>query len=657
MLILDKDIRIKSANKSFCKTFHTKEEDCIGVSLFKLGNNQWNIPKLRNLLEDVVPKNSRIFEYEVESTFPIIGKKTMLLNAHRVHQKTKNEEIIVLTIVDITQVRKLAIELELKEKKVLKIKLDVEKKEKELLIKTSERFRHLLTGLPAGVYSCDEEGLISFYNDSAAKLWGRKPIIGKEYWCGAFKILNIDGNVIPLDESPMAIAFKEGRSITGKELIIEREDGTRSNVLVHPQPEFDLAGKVIGAINMVFDITEQMVIKNELINAKSIAEQKTLIAEDAVKAKQQFLSNMSHEIRTPMNAIIGFTNVLLKTELNNAQLEYINAIKTSGDALIFLINDILDIAKVDAGKMTFENTRFNLSESVALMLQLFDTKIQEKNIAFEKVFDKSIPQFVVGDPMRLRQIVLNLLSNAVKFTSSGKIMVNVNILNNTAEKIKIEFVVTDTGIGIKENRLENIFEDFEQATYENSRLYGGTGLGLSIVKKLVELQGGSISVKSKLGKGSTFSFILEFAIAKEIIVEANTKTIEASNYTNLTGKKINVLVAEDMALNQLLIKIILADFGFNIDIADNGKIAIEKVKTNTYDIILMDLQMPEINGFEATKYIRNELQNETPIIALTADVTTVDVDKCKASGMNDYISKPIDEKILYNKILSLVNHS
>jgi len=384
-------------------------------------------------------------------------------------------------------------------------------------------------------------------------------------------------------------------------------------------------------------------------DATKIAEDATKIAEDAVKAKQQFLSNMSHEIRTPMNAIIGFTKVLLKTELSAKQKEYLTAIKMSGDALIVLINDILDLAKVDSGKMTFEKTPFKMSLSISAMLHLFQTKIMEKNLVLVKEYDINIPDVLVGDAVRLHQIILNLVSNAVKFTSKGKITVSVNMLSQDDEKVTIEFSVSDTGIGIVESKMENIFENFQQATSGTSRLYGGTGLGLAIVKQLVETQGGTVRVKSKVGEGSTFSFTLDF-IKTNAEAEAEIENVKADS----TIKNIRVLVAEDIPLNQLLMKTILDDFGFERDIAENGKIAVEKLQTTPYDIILMDLQMPEMNGFEATDYIRSVMNSNIPIIALTADVTTVDLEKCKAVGMNDYISKPLDERLLYSKIIGLI---
>lgn len=444
------------------------------------------------------------------------------------------------------------------------------------------------------------------------------------------------------------------------------KDKGLTDVLFNGSVYKDERGIVIGAVVVARVITEQKRIEKELTESMQLAEQArmnaedakikaesaTEIAENAMKAKQQFLSNMSHEIRTPMNAIIGFTKVLLKTDLSAKQKEYLTAIKMSGDSLIVLINDILDLAKVDSGKMTFEKTPFKMETSISAMLNLFETKIQEKNLSLIKEYDSKIPRTLLGDPARLHQIILNLVSNAVKFTSSGTIKMSTRLLSEDVENATIEFSISDTGIGITNIKLDKIFENFQQASSVTSRLYGGTGLGLAIVKKLVESQGGVINVKSKIDVGSTFSFVLTFQKTTSE-VENIIENIEVNKDLN----NISVLVVEDIALNQLLMKTLLDDFGFKRDIAANGKIAIEKLKVQSYDIVLMDLQMPEMNGFDATAYIRNTLHLTVPIIALTADVTTVDLAKCKSVGMNDYIAKPVDERLLYSKIVEYVNQT
>lgn len=452
-------------------------------------------------------------------------------------------------------------------------------------------------------------------------------------------------------------------SVVDSPLTLRHTSGKQTSVLLNGSVYKDDKGNVLGVVLVARDVTEQNRIATELTEAKIFAEEATgfaevarikaetatRTAENAVKAKQQFLSNMSHEIRTPMNAIIGFTKVLLKTEITPKQKEYLAAIKMSGDAMIVLINDILDLAKVDSGKMIFENIPFKITASIAAMMHLFETKIQEKNILFIREIDPAIKDVLSGDPVRLHQIILNLLSNAVKFTSVGSITVRVKLVEEDQQQQKIEFSIIDTGIGIQKDKLSSIFENFQQATSGTSRLFGGTGLGLAIVKQLVEQQDGTISVNSVSGKGSSFSFQLNFDKT-----DAFAETMEVLKEPTAAAKNIRVLVVEDIALNQLLMKTLLDDFGFERDIAENGRVAIEKIKVNSYDIILMDLQMPEMNGFEAAGFIRNELHSSVPIIALTADVTTADLDKCRQVGMNDYIAKPVDERILFSKILTLV---
>jgi PAS domain S-box-containing protein len=521
----------------------------------------------------------------------------------------------------------------------------------------SEYARSLIEASLDPLFTINLQGKITDLNNASVKIIGvsRENIIGTDFF-GYF--------TEPEKAKEVYLDVFANGFVTDFPLTIR--DGKLTDVLFNGSVYKDDRGNVQGVVVVARDITDQKKIETQLNEAivfaemateiaeiaKSKAESSTLIAETAVKAKQQFLSNMSHEIRTPMNAIIGFTKVLLKSELTAKQKEYLSAIKMSGDALIVLINDILDLAKVDAGKMVFEKIPFKMGLSISAMLHLFETKIQEKNLKLVVDYDKTIPDVLVGDPVRLHQIILNLMSNAVKFTAKGRIYVSVRLLSDNDDNATVQFSIKDTGIGISDEKIVKIFENFQQASSGTSRLYGGTGLGLAIVKQLVESQGGSIQVVSKPNEGSTFSFTLNFQktdlnAAEEIIVEELDDEI----------KNLKVLVVEDIPLNQLLMKTLLDDFGFDRDIADNGKIAIEKMKTKEYDVILMDLQMPEMNGFEATDYIRNVMHSDIPIIALTADVTTVDLAKCKTVGMNDYIAKPVDERVLYSKIIGLIKKS
>ena len=506
------------------------------------------------------------------------------------------------------------------------------------------------------LFAINPEGKITDMNNASVKETGiaRQQLIGTDF----FNYFTEPKKARKLYQK----VFEKG-FIADCPLILCHKNGKLNDVLFNGAVYKDDKGNVLGAAIVARDVTNQKRAERELLEAKISAESATKIAEEAkinaenaaitaesaVKAKQRFLSNMSHEIRTPMNAIIGFTKVILRTELTDKQKEYLSAIKISGDALIVLINDILDLAKVDAGKMTFEKTPFKMKSSITAMLHLFENKIQEKNLKLIKEYDNKIPDVLIGDPIRLHQIVLNLVSNAVKFTFQGKITVSVDLLHEDDEKVILKFAITDTGIGISEEKIGTIFENFQQATSGTSTLYGGTGLGLAIVQQLVEPQGGSIFVNSIIHEGSTFSFTLPF--------QKTNADAELENEEELLDAEINnikVLIVEDIPLNQLLMKTLLDDFGFERDIAENGQIAIEKIKEKDYEIILMDLQMPVMNGFEATEYIRKTMNLSIPIIALTADVTTVDLAKCKAVGMNDYIAKPVDERLLYNKIVNIL---
>lgn len=494
------------------------------------------------------------------------------------------------------------------------------------------------------------EGIITDINQATVEATGvlRKNLIGTEfskYFTEPEKAGEVYKEI-----------FEKG-SVKDLTLCLRNHNGKLKDILFNGSVYKDERGKVMGVVIVARDVTEQNRIGKELLEAKifaelatSIAEEAKLKAEDAVRSKQQFLSNMSHEIRTPMNAILGFTKVILKTELTTKQREYLSAIKISGDTLIVLINDVLDLAKVDAGKMEFAQSPFKLASSLGVVLHLFETKIQEKNLELIKEFDDQIPEVLLGDAVRLHQMLINLVSNAVKFTSKGKITISVRLLKEDKKSVSIQFSLTDTGIGIKKDNQKLIFENFQQASNSTSKVYGGTGLGLAIVKQLVEAQGGVITVESKLKVGTTFSFTLDF-------MKTNQKAKPEIEYSKLdeTNKSFKVLVAEDIPLNQLLMRTLLDDFGFECDIAANGKIAIDKLQNKNYDIILMDLQMPEMNGFEATVYIRNVMNLKIPILALTADVTTADLEKCKAVGMNDYLAKPVDERILYSKIVGLIS--
>ncbi len=383
------------------------------------------------------------------------------------------------------------------------------------------------------------------------------------------------------------------------------------------------------------------------------------IAELSDKLKEQFLANVSHEIRTPMNGVIGMAHLLSKTNPNTEQQEYIAAIKVSANNLMVIINDILDFSKINAGKIEFSEQEFNPRELFKGIMQILSVKAEEKGINIGCIVDYSVPETIVGDPIRLNQIILNLVTNAVKFTEHGKVVLHTEMVADSDKNIHLRFKVIDSGIGIPEDKLNTIFDSFSQV--ENNKRRGeGTGLGLSIVKQLVELQGGSITVKSKVNKGSEFEFELSFKkVEGRVPVPRHRVADEKKEDKDFSNAC--VLVVEDNKVNQLLVKNILKKFGFkHIDIAESGRAALDLVDKKEYHIILMDIQMPEMDGYDVTKNIRSKFNKElkqVPIIALTADATANEKQKAAEAGMDDYIVKPYTPEELLRVMNKYIPHT
>ncbi|MBI3510682.1 MAG: PAS domain S-box protein [Bacteroidetes bacterium] len=467
--------------------------------------------------------------------------------------------------------------------------------------------------------------------------------------------------------------FFENLITNKKPVVYESKNYTKTGneywVITTLTPVIGKDGKLERIIAIDSDITERKRIEEDLILANRIAEHSLkkgnkalneLIKakkdlEESMQVKEQFLAKMSHEIRTPMNAIVGLTDILLDGNVSEDQKECLEAIQLSSDNLLSIINDILDFSKLKSGTVSVELIPFKMQEVIDGVLLTLRISASRKGIALSYSPGKDrIPEFVKGDPLRLRQILLNLVSNSVKFTESGRVDISIGITAEDAENYKLTFIVKDTGIGIPQDRLATIFESFTQASNETSRKYGGTGLGLTIVKQLTELLDGTIEVESRIGYGSTFRITLPFRKCESDLVPAQ---IETHSGVKEKFENLNVILAEDNEMNQMLASKVFEQWGLHLDIACNGKEVIEKMNAKDYDIVLMDIQMPEMDGYEATQFIRGKMplpKSEVPIIAMTAHALVGEAEKCLALGMDDYISKPFSRKTLHEKISALL---
>ena len=418
----------------------------------------------------------------------------------------------------------------------------------------------------------------------------------------------------------------------------------------------------MGFNTYIEELKSAMVSKKlvETINEKLVDEKER--SEQLALSRDQFLSNMSHEIRTPLNGILGFTDLLLNNStLDSEQKSQLEYIRMSGDILLVIINDILDLAKIESGQVTLSNKPFNLVQLTRLIHDTFSVKATEKDVDFKIVIDKKVPLVLNGDSVRVSQILFNLISNSVKFTpAQGKIRLKIKFLEEEDESYIIKIIVKDTGIGIPSDKLQGIFNPFVQVNNDASRKYGGTGLGLTIIKKIIDIMNGDIKVESELGVGTKFIVTLPFS-KNDYYFSASKTFLEKEKPSAVKmdkeGRRIKVLLAEDNRINQLLVQKILSKFNMDCVAVANGKLAVDALVQEDFDVVLMDLMMPVMNGYEAASAIRslrNHAKKNIPIIALSAVVTGSVADACKAVGINQYISKPFDSDELHHVMMELL---
>lgn len=505
---------------------------------------------------------------------------------------------------------------------------------------SEEKYRGIIENMELGLLEVDTEGVIVRAYPRFCEMVGYEAaeIIGK----------NATTTFLPPEFLPVLkqqdIDRAQGKGAV-YELQMIKKGGQRIWVLISGAPILDLEGTVTGSIGIHYDITYSKKLQIALDEARRRAEA-------AQEAEKQFLANMSHEIRTPLNAIIGMSHLLYDTQPSEEQKDFLGILKNSAEILRALISDVLDLSKIRSGNVEIQQVEMDVVGLVCTLVKSAQLRLEDRPLSIKADIDPELRNLVIGDDLLLNQILTNLLGNAEKFTEKGSIKVGVKIKKRNNKRLLLEFYVTDTGIGIPKDKHDAIFQTFRQVDGNITRKFGGTGLGLAITKQLIELQGGTIAVKSQLGKGTTFTFTIPYQETHKVAVSEVYESLETMSL-NTTGKKI--LVVEDNYMNRKYVSTLLEKWQFEYQMAHNGKEAVEMARNTYYDMILMDVQMPEMDGYEATIAIRNSktLNRETPIIALTASALLSQKDRVFQSGMNDYLSKPFKPTQLFEKLKSL----
>ncbi len=530
------------------------------------------------------------------------------------------------------KLRKLNIELEIK----------VEKRAKQL-IKSEEKYRGIIENMELGLLEVDNDQMIIKAYKWFCDMTGYREdeLIGK----------NAQTVFLSKTRHHTIISQEQTKRIKGQagvyEIQIKHKQGHLIWVMISGCPVYDADGNVCGSMGIHYDITRQKKLQKALLEAKKVAE-------NAQKAEQLFLAKMSHEIRTPLNAIIGMTHLLNATKPSEEQKDYLKILRDSSGILKLLISDILDFSKIQAGELEVQKSEFNLSILISRLLKAVQSQIDGKDIKVKSNIDPNLKNLIIGDELLLNQILINLLSNAVKFTKKGSIILNVVISSQSESEISVEFQICDTGRGIEKGKTDLIFQKFKQVSSTDKDKYNGTGLGLAITKQLVELQNGTIELTSKKNKGSTFSVFLNYEKGG---LQTDEDDLIPNKYLEQKFNKQKILVVEDNYMNRKYILTLLSKWNLDYEVAVDGMEAIAITKTKKFDLIFMDISMPILNGYEATKKIRkiSNPNQETTIIALSASAFVTKKEKAISIGMTDFLCKPFDPQSLFRLLVQYLN--
>lgn len=512
------------------------------------------------------------------------------------------------------------------------------KRAEDYIKQQEEKYRNIIANMNLGLIEVDNHEIIRYANQSFCDVSGFEldEVIGKN----PSELFLYGENNIRFLQDQIELRKKGVSSVY--QLSVRNKRGEIRWWAISGAPSYDDQGNLLGSIGIHLDITDQKKLEDELKLEKS----KAL---EASKAKEVFLANMSHEIRTPLNGIIGFLRELKRSRLSENQQEFVENSYNASQHLLSIINNILDISKIESGEMSLENKSFSLKDSIQKVISILKPKADEKKLQLITHFSSDIFYVLKGDSLRLEQVLYNIIGNSLKFTNEGQIYVESKVLKSSLNQQTISISITDTGIGMSEEYVRDIFKKFNQEDSSISRKYGGTGLGMSITRELIHLMEGEINVKSEKNAGTCIEITL-------LLDRGNEEDLEKNDWQNehLSIAGTRVLLVEDNALNQLVAEKSLKHFKCSIAKAENGKIALEMLRREKFDIILMDMQMPEMDGIEATKILRKELAIKTPVIALTANAFKTEIDHCINAGMNDYITKPFNEENLLNTIYKYV---